>query len=193
MVEDGLIQPSYSPCGSPVLLVPKKDGSWRLCIDYRALNKITVKNRYPLPRIDDLIDQLQGARYFTKIDLKSGYHQVRVKPEDVWKTAFKTRFGLFEWLVMPFGLTNAPATFMRMINDILHPLLDDCVVAYIDDILTFSKTWEDHLRHVRLVLDLLRKHKLQANLGKCSFAQTSVQYLGFVIDEHGVHMDPEKV
>ena len=139
LVEDGLIQPSSSPCGSPILLVPKKDGSWRLCIDYRALNKITVKNRYPLPRIDDLIDQLQGARYFTKIDLKSGYHQVRVKPEDVWKIAFKTRFGLFEWLVVPFGLTNAPATFMRMINDILRPFLDDCIVAYIDDILTFSK------------------------------------------------------
>lgn len=160
LVEDGLIYPSSIPYGSSILFVPKKDGSWWLCIDYRALNKITIKNRYPLPRIDELIDQLQGVWYFTKIDLKLGYHQVWVKLEDVWKITFKTQFGLFEWLVMLFGLTNSPTTFMRMINDILFPLLDDCIVAYIDDILTFSKTWEVHLWHVQLDLDLLHKHKL---------------------------------
>ena len=138
-LKKGIIGPSNSPSGSPIVLVPKKDRTWRMCIDFRALNKIMVKNRYPLPHIDDFLDQLKYANYFTKLDLLSGYHQVRIAEEDIWKTAFKTRQGLYEWLVMPFRLTNAPATFMRVMNDALRQFLDDFIIFYLDDIFIFIK------------------------------------------------------
>ena len=142
--------------GKLYIIVKKKDETWRMCIDYKALNKITLKNRYPLTRIDDLLDQLQQANYFSKMDLKFGYHQVRVKEEATWKTTFKTRKSLYEWLVMPFGLCNAPTTFMRLMNDVLRHFIDSFVIVYLDDIFIFSRTWEEHFRHVRCVLEKLQ-------------------------------------
>ena len=159
MLQKGHIWPSSSPCGSSIVLVKKKDGTWRLCINYRALNKITAQNRYPIPWIEDLLDQLKGAKYFSKIDLKSGYHQVPIEPSDVWKTAFKAKEGLFEWLVMHFSLNNSPVTFMRMMENILRPFTNSFVVVYLDDILIFSQTWEEHLHHIQQVLQTLRQHK----------------------------------
>jgi hypothetical protein len=175
------------------MLVQKKDGTWRLCIDYWALNKITVQNRYPIPQIDDLLDQLKVEKYLRKIELKSRYHLVPIKPSDVWKITFKSKEGLFEWLVMPFGLMNAPTNFMRLMDDILWPFTNSFVVLYLDDILIFSQTWEEHLHHIRQVLQTLRQHKLCANLEKCTFCMTQVQHLGYIIDERGVHVDPTKI
>ncbi|GJV34688.1 reverse transcriptase domain-containing protein [Tanacetum coccineum] len=191
--DKGFIRPSHSPWGAPVLFVKKKDGSFRMCIDYRELNKLTVKNRYPLPRIDDLFDQLQGARYFSKIDLRSGYHQLRVHEEDIPKTAFRTRYGHFEFTVMPFGLTNAPAVFMDLMNRVCKLYLDKFVIVFIDDILIYSKTKEEHEDHLRLVLELLRGEKLFAKFSKCEFWLQEVHFLGHVINQEGIHVDPRKV
>ena len=187
------IRPSSSPWGAPVLFVKKKDGTLRMCIDYRQLNKVTVKNRYPLPRIDDLFDQLQGASYFSKIDLRSGYHQLRIKGEHVAKTAFRTRYGHYEFLVLPFGLTNAPAAFMDMMNRIFRPFLDKFIIVFIDDILVYSRSREEHEEHLRITLQLLRDHQLYAKFSKCEFWLTEVIFLGHVVSGEGIKVDPQKV
>ncbi|GJY48218.1 putative nucleotidyltransferase, ribonuclease H [Tanacetum coccineum] len=191
--DKGFIRPSHSPWGAPVLFVKKKDGSLRMCIDYRELNKLTIKNRYPLPRIDDLFDQLQGSRYFSKIDLRSGYHQLRVHEDDIPKTAFRTRYGHFEFTVMPFGLTNAPAVFMDLMNRVCKPYLDKFVIVFIDDILVYSKSKEEHKVHLRLVLELLKKEKLYAKFSKCEFWLQEVHFLGHVVNQNGIHVDPSKI
>ncbi|TKW69965.1 MAG: hypothetical protein DI543_29540, partial [Bradyrhizobium icense] len=166
LLDKGFIRPGSSPWGAPVLFVKKKDGSMRMCIDYRELNKATIKNRYPLPRIDDLFDQLQGSSYFSKIDLRSGYHQLKVREQDIEKTAFRTRYGHYEFLVMSFGLTNAPAAFMDLMNRVCNPFLDKSVIVFIDDILIYSKSQEEHGRHLREVLEVLKKEKLYAKFSK---------------------------
>jgi hypothetical protein len=176
-----------------VLFVKKKDGSMKMCIDYRELNKVTIKNRYPLPRIDDLVDQLQGARVFSKVDLRLGYHQVRVKEEDIPKIAFRTRYGQYEFLVMSFGLTNVPEVFMDTMNRVFHDYLDQFTVVFIDDILIYSKTSEEHEEHLRKVLERLRSEKLYAKLEKCEFWLDSMSFLGHVISGKGVAVDPKKL
>ncbi|GJR46677.1 putative nucleotidyltransferase, ribonuclease H [Tanacetum coccineum] len=191
--EKGFIRPSSSPWGAPVLFVKKKDGSFRMCIDYRELNKLTIKNRYPLPRIDDLFDQLQGSSVYSKIDLRSGYHQLRIREEDIPITAFRTRYGHYEFQVMPFGLTNAPAVFMDLMNRVCKPYLDKFVIVFIDDILIYSKNKEEHGKHLKTILNLLRSEKLYAKFSKCDFWLDSVQFLGHVIDSSGVHVDPAKI
>jgi len=193
LLEKQFIRPSVSPWGAPVLFVKKKDGSMRMCIDYRQLNKVTIKNKYPLPRIDDLMDQVRGAAVFSKIDLRSGYHQIRVREEDIPKTAFRSRYGHYEYVVMPFGLTNAPAVFMDYMNRIFRPYLDSFVVVFIDDILIYSKTPEEHAKHLQMVLEILREKKLYAKLSKCEFWLTEVNFLGHVISKDGVSVDPSKV
>ena len=193
LLKKGWIQPSTSPFGSPIIFVKKKDGGMRMCIDYRAVNKITIKNAYPLPRIDDLLDRLTGAKIFSCLDLQQAYHQVRLHPDDVSKTAFTTPVGLFEYLVLPFGLSNAPSTFQALINSVLGPELSNCCLVYLDDIVVFSDTPEQHIQHLRLVLSKLQGSKLFAKLSKCRFALSSIKFLGHVVDEHGITPDPEKI
>jgi len=193
LLSKGLIRPSKSSYGAPVLLTKKKDGGWRFCVDYRALNAITVKNKYPLPRIDELFDRLQGAKYFSKIDLRCGYWQIKVWSDDVPKTAFRTRYGSFEWLVLPMGLTNAPATFMHLMNQIFRTYLDKFVIVFLDDVLIYSRTLADHRKHVRQVLDILRQHQLYCKESKCEFFRDHVEFLGHRVDREGMHMMEDKV
>jgi hypothetical protein len=191
--EKGFIHPSSSPWGAPMIFVDKKDGSQRMCIDCRSLNEVTIKNKYPLPRICDLFDQLRGACVFSKIDLRSGYHQLKIRATDIPKTAFTTRYGLYEYTVMSFGLTNAPAYFMYLINKVFMEYLDKFVVVFIDDILVYSKTKEEHVQHLKMVLQKLREHKLYAKRSKCEFWLKKVAFLGHVVSNGGISMDPSKV
>jgi hypothetical protein len=193
LLKHELIEPSFSPYGAPVLFVSKKDGFLRMCIDYRALNKITVKNKYPLPRIDQLLDSLAGAKIFTSLDLQSGYYQIRITPENVAKTAFRTPFGHYQFKVLSFGLTNAPATFQAAMNNMLRPHLNKFVVVYIDYILKYSKSAEEHVKHVRQIFDLLRESKYHIKLKKCEFEQPEVKFLGHIVGAEGIKVDPAKV
>jgi hypothetical protein len=181
LLEKGFIHPSSSPWGALVLLVNKKDGSRRMCVDYRSLNEVTIKNKYLLPRTEDLFDQMRGATLFSKIDLRSGYHQLKIQTEDIPKTTFTTRYGLYEFLVMSFGLTNAPAYFMNLMNKVFMEYLDQFVVVFIDDILVYSQDEETHEDHLRLVLQKLRDNQLYAKFSMCDFWLKEVAFLGHII------------
>src|SRR5512133_1000431 len=193
LLDKGYIRPSSSPWVAPVLLVEKKDGSLRMVVDYRALNEVTIKNKYPLPMINDLFDRLQGAKVFSKIDLRSGYHQLKIREQDIPKTAFTTRYGLYEYTVMSFGLTNAPAYFMNMMNKVFMEFLDKFVVVFIDYILVYSRNEEEHKQHLRLVLKKLKEHQLYAKFSKCDFWLSEVKFLGHIITAQGVAVDPSNV
>ncbi|GJY55639.1 putative reverse transcriptase domain-containing protein [Tanacetum coccineum] len=193
LVVRGFIRPSTSLWGAPVLFVKKKDRSFWICIDYRELNKLIIKNRYPLPRIDDLFDQLQGLSIYSKIDLRSGYHQLRVRDEDIPKTGFRTRYRHYEFQVMPFGLTNAPAVFMDLMNRVYKPYLDKFVIVFIDDILIYSRNKEEHADHLRIILELLKKEKLYAKFSKCDSWIRIVQFLGHLIYNQGLLVEPTKI
>ncbi|MCO5587867.1 hypothetical protein L7F22_041819 [Adiantum nelumboides] len=192
LVQKGMVRPSSSPFCSPVLLVHKKNGSYRMCVDYRALNKLTVKNQFPVPRIEDLFDKLQGSTYFSRIDLKSGYHQIQIVPEDIHKTAFRTTFGLYEFLVMPFGLTNAPATFNRMMERIFR-VHRAYTGVFFDDIIVYSKSLEEHKEHLKAVFQALQEIKLYINRKKSEFFLEEIHYLGHIITKDGIRMDPQKL
>ncbi|MCO5580910.1 hypothetical protein L7F22_034783 [Adiantum nelumboides] len=192
LVEKGMVRPSSSPFCSPVLLVQKKDGTYHICVDYRALNRITINDRFPVPRVEDLFDKLQGSTYFSRIELKSGYHQIRIVDEDIVKTAFRTTFGLYEYLVMPFGLTNAPSTFNRMMERIFRPHRNFTGVFF-DDVIIYSKTIEEHKEHLKVIFQALRDNKLYVYQKKSEFFLQEIQYLGHIISKNGIRMDPAKL
>ena len=193
LLDKGLIRPNVSPWGAPVLFVKNKDGTLWICIDYRQINKVTVKNKYPLSRIEDLFDQLKGVGVFSKIDLRSGYYQLRVTDVDVPKTAFRTQHGHYEFLVMPFELTNAPVAFMDLMNRVFRPYLDQFVVVFIDDILVYSRDEQEHEQHLKIVLQTLRKKKLYAKLRKCDFWLKEVSFLAYIMSTEGIRVDPTKI
>jgi hypothetical protein len=193
LLDKGFVRPSTSPWGCPTLFVKKKDESLRLCIDYRPLNAVTIKNKYPLPRIDVLFDQLVGAKVFSKIDLRSIYHQIKIRASDIPKTAFSTRYGLYEYMVMSFGLTNAPAYFMYLMNSVFMPELDKFVVVFFDDILVYSRNEEEHAGHLHVVLQRLREHRLYAKLSKCDFWLKEIKFLGHTISQDVIAIDRDKV
>jgi hypothetical protein len=193
LLDKGFIRPSTSLWGCPTLFVRKKGQSLRLCVDYRPLNAVTIKNKYPLPRIDILFDQLSGAKVFSKIDLHSGYHQIKIRAKDIPKTAFSTRYGLYEYLVMSFGLTNAPAHFMYLMNSVFMSKLDKFAVVFIDDILVYSKNEVEHKQHLWIILQRLRDHQLYAKFSKCAFWLKEVPFLGHVISSEGIAVNPSKV
>lgn len=193
LLKKGFIKPSVSPWGSPVLFQKKKDGTYRLCIDYQGLNKQTIKNKYPPSYIDELLSQVSGAKVFSKIDLRFGYHQIKIKEGDIAKTGFRTRYGHYEFTVSAFGLTNAPATFMCLMNNIFHPHLDEFILVFLDDYFVYSKNEHEHKEHLRKTLQILCEHQLYAKMSKCFFARDQIVYLGRVISKDGVHIDLDKV
>ena len=193
LLQVGFIRPLKASFEAPVLFQKKQDGSLRLCVDYRALNKVTVRNKYPIPLIADLFDQLSNAKFFSKLDLRFGYHQVRISEGDEPKTTCVTRYGAFEFLVMPFGLTNASATFCTLMNQVFHDYLDKFVVIYLDDIMVYSLSLEEHEKHLRLVFERLRENQLYVKKEKCAFAQTQIQFLGHIIQQGHIRMDMGKV